>query len=394
MSSRPVLPRAVIALGITSLLADIASEMIVPILPLFVTSMIGAHALQLGVIEGVGNTTASLLKLVSGSWSDRLARRRPLVFGGYALTALTRPLLALASSWSWVLGCRFLDRCGKGLRGAPRDAMIAELTDPRLHGRAYGLHRAMDHCGALLGPLLAALCLALALDPRSIILWAFVPGAIAALVVLFGVDEPTRRLSSSRPTSIRLARFDSKFESALLLAALGLRAIGSPAELLLLLRLIEGALSPIEVALVYAGFNGVKSVVTYVAGRTSDRFAPRIVVLFGWVVEAGALWMLSVVTHSQSWVIALLIYAVASGWSEPGEKSFVASLAPAEERGRCFGWYHLTLGLGALPGGLLMGSVWDRFGAELAFGLASLAMGLAAAIAFLATRRGAPLLER
>lgn len=384
-SPRPKLPAAVIALGITSLLADVSSEMIAPLMPLFLTATLGAGALQLGLIEGVGDTTASLIRLFSGRWSDRAPKRKPWVVAGYATTALTRPLLALAPMWQWVLGCRFLDRVGKGIRSAPRDALIADVTPPEQRGAAYGLHRAMDHTGAMLGPLAAALCLAAGLAPRAIFALAFLPAAVAVVALLIGVREPAKQ----QRIVARSAGFvpqAGRIDVIVMLGGLFMRALGTPADMLLLLKLTQEHLSLTRVALVYAVYNGIRALVSWKAGRLADRFAPKQVALVGWIAQAALLWVFAAVGSPLTAIAAYWLYAIAAGIAEPAEKSFVATLAPADARGRVFGWYNMTLGLAGVPSGVLIGMLWDGRGAADALGVASGLIAGAAGLVFFATR--------
>ncbi len=384
-SSRPKLPAAVVALGVTSLLADVSSEMIAPVMPLFLTATLGAGALQLGLIEGVGDTTASLIRLFSGRWSDRAERRKPWVIAGYAITAATRPLLALAPVWQWVLGCRFLDRVGKGVRSAPRDALIADVVAPEQRGAAYGLHRAMDHTGAMLGPLAAALCLGLGLAPRAIFSLAFLPAVLAVLALYIGVREPARaeRITARAIGPVPVTR---RFDVIVLLIGLGLRALGTPADMLLLLKLTQEHLSLTHVALVYAAYNGIRALVSWQAGRLADRLAPKTVALVGWISQAALLWVFAVVVTPLAAVAVYWFYAFASGIAEPAEKSYVATLAPPEARGRVFGWYNMTLGLVGVPSGLMIGLLWDLRGVTDALGVASVLIASAAGLVFFTTR--------
>lgn len=383
------LPSTVIALGVTSLLADVSSEMVVPVLPLLLTTVLGAGALQLAAIEGFGNTAAALLRLVSGRISDRVARRKPLVLLGYGATALTRPLLAIAPTWGWVLGCRLLDRVGKGIRGAPRDALIADVTVEAQRGRAYGLHRAMDHLGATIGPLCAAAALAAGLDPRTIILLAFLPAALAMLALWGGVKESSRETAAATTTPQPLSP-GSRADLARLLGPLAIKTLGAPAEMLLLLKLTQENLAPTSVAVGFALYNAVQAGTTWLAGGWADRVAPRRVAWAGWVLQAVLLWLFAEAADTRIVCVAWLVYAGAAGICEPAEKKLVAAIAPAHARGTMFGWYNLTIGLTALPGGLLLGAIWDAAGARQALDLASLLLALAAAaLFFLSRRRGA-----
>lgn len=381
----PGLPRTVYALGLISLLTDVSSEMIAPVLPAFLTATLRAGAVQLGLIEGIADATAAVLKLLSGRWSDRLRRRTPLIAAGYSLSGLMRPLIGLASSWWWVLVCRFSDRIGKGLRSAPRDALIADFVDPAQRGAAFGLHRAMDHLGAVVGPLLAALLLLLGLPPQRVILLAALP-AIAVLIALrVGLREAPHEVATSEAPRLEAAPLEwSKVLP--LLVALFIRALGTPAEALLLLKLTQEHLSLPQVALVWSLHNMIRVLVALRAGSWADRSRPRSIALLGWVAQAALLWIFAAVVDRSGAVVAFLAYALASGISEPAEATFVAQLAPESSRGRVFGWYHMTVGLGALPAGVLIGSLWDAHGPSIALGLASSLLTAAAFLVFFLTR--------
>lgn len=376
------LPGAVLALGVVSLLTDLSSEMIYPLLPVFLTSVLGAGALSLGIIEGVAEATASLLKLVSGIWSDRLARRKSLVTLGYILAGAARPLIGLAASWPQVLGLRFTDRVGKGLRTSPRDALIADVTPPARRGAAFGLQRAMDHAGAVLGPLAAAALLTLpALSLRQVFLLAGVPAAAAVVVLLLAVREPRpppqAPAALPRPPSAKLAALPVPFRR--FLAALGLFTLGNSTDAFLLLRLAEGGLAASWVAVLWSAHHGVKMATAYAGGRLADRVGRRSLVLAAWGIYAAVYAAFALFQQQAALVAAFLIYGLSFGLAEPAERAWLVDLAPAAGRGRAFGAYHAVVGLAALPASLLFGLLWTRLGVPWAFATgASLALAAAA----------------
>ncbi len=359
-------PRTVIMLGIVSLLTDLSSEMIYPLLPLFLTAVLAAGPEAVGVIEGIAEATAALLKLVSGAWSDRLRRRKPLVVGGYSLASVARPLIGLAGSWPVVLGLRFADRVGKGLRTSPRDALIADATPPDLRGAAYGLHRAMDHAGAVLGPLVAAALLSLGgLEIRHVFLLAAIPGAVVVIVLLAAVHEkrPVPSPTHQPPGDVRA----TARELRPLLAAVAVFTLGNSTDAFLLLRLADIGIPAAWVAVLWSALHVVKLAVNTLAGRFSDRVGRRPLMLAGWGVYAGVYAAFALARGPAIFIAAFLVYGVYFGLTEPAEKAWIADLVPESSRGAAFGLYHATVGLTALPASLLFGVLWKLLGAPVAF---------------------------
>ncbi|MCG6963797.1 MAG: MFS transporter [Acidobacteria bacterium] len=369
-------PRIVIMLGVVSLLTDLSSEMIYPLLPIFLTAVLAAGPEALGVIEGTAEATAALLKLVSGAWSDRVRRRKPLVVGGYSLASVARPLIGLAGSWPVVLALRFADRLGKGLRTSPRDALIADATPADQRGAAYGVHRAMDHAGAVLGPLVAAALLKLGgLQIRHIFLLAAVPGAAVVIVLLSAVHEkrPTAPLRTRPAGSVRA----TARELRPLLAALAVFTLGNSTDAFLLLRLADIGVTAASVAVLWSALHVVKLTVNTLAGRVSDLAGRRPLMLAGWGVYAAVYATFAIAHGRVVFIVAFLIYGAFFGLTEPVEKAWIADLVPAASRGTAFGLYHATIGLVALPASVLFGVLWKLLGAPAAFttgaGLAVLA---------------------
>lgn len=385
------LPSTVLALGVVSLLADVSSEMVYPQLPLFLTTVLGVGALSLGLIEGVAEATASIVKLLSGAWSDRLARRKPLILAGYGVSAGARPLIGLAGSWPVVLALRFVDRFGKGVRGAPRDAVIAEVTPAEQRGAAYGLHRSMDHVGAVLGPLAAAALLMLpAIGLREVFLLSLVPGALSVMVLAFWVKEPART-TLAVTTGRRLPRPADwrRFPPALrgLFGALGVLSLGSASDAFFLLRLGHGGWSPSGISLLWAAHHVAKSVAALVGGKLADRRGRLGPMVLGWGALAAILMAFAGLEGTQSLAVAFVAYGLCVGLAEPAEKAAVADLAPGELKGTAFGFYNGARGVAALPASLLFGALWTRLGPEVAFGAAAGLVMLAILILLVAFRR-------
>jgi MFS family permease len=378
------LPAAVIALGVVSFFTDVSSEMIYPLLPLFLTSVLGAGPAALGVIEGVAESTAALLKAVSGRWSDRARRRKPLIVAGYGLAGAVRPLIGLAGSWTAVLGLRFADRIGKGLRSAPRDALIADVTPAARRGEAFGVQRAFDHAGAVVGPLLAAALLGWAgLQLRAVFLLAAIPAVVVIVVLLFAVPEPPRPIPTTPDEDAGSEPFGRRF--TLLLAAVLVFTLGNSADAFLLLRLAEVGVAPVQVALLWSAFHVVKAAATWLGGRLSDRLGRRPMVMAGWLLYAAVYLAFATVSRPTTLVVVFLAYGLYFGLTEPVERAWVVDLAPPSRRGAALGLYHGAVGLAALPASVLFGLLWQRFGAPVAF-----SFGAAAALAATLLLLGVP----
>jgi MFS family permease len=384
------LPRTVIALGVVSLLTDMSSEMIYPLLPVFIAGTLGGGALSIGLIEGIAEATASLVKLVSGALSDRMARRKWLLLIGYGLAGGVRPLIGLARAWPFVLFIRFADRVGKGLRGPPRDAIIADAVDPGARGRAFGLHRAMDHAGAVLGPLVAFALIGAGLESRQIFFAAAVPAVAVILVLLFAVREPARAVAAApagpRPLLrlIDLRGLGGEFQRLLL--ALVTFALAASTDAFLLYRMSQAGIGPGGLALVWSLHHVVKVAAAYLAGAASDRWRRRRELLAAsWVGYAAVYALFAATSTPAALVTVFMIYGVFIAAPEAVEKAWVADLVPADRRGAAFGWMQAGVGLAALPASLLFGVIWWAAGPSAAF-LTGSALAILAAL--LVTRVG------
>ncbi len=358
--------------------------MIYPLLPVFLTTVLAAGPRALGLIEGAAESVASLLKVISGVWTDRTHRRKPFVVFGYALAGIARPLIGLAGSWAAVLALRVTDRIGKGVRTSPRDALIADVTPAELRGRAYGLHRAMDHAGAVAGPLVAAALLTLGgLDLRHVFLLAAIPAALVIVALLAGVREP-RTASDPQPPAVGPQTgtgLGPDFRRLML--AILVFTLGNSTDAFLLLRLGAAGMAPARIALLWSAFHVVKSIATYLGGRLSDRLGRRPMVLGGWLVYAAVYAGFAAFESTPALVATFLAYGLYFGLTEPVEKAWVAELAPAAQRGRAFGIYHGAIGLASLPASVLFGVLWQSFGAGAAF-LTGAGLALAASLLLLA----------
>ena len=355
--------------------------MIFPLLPLLLASLPGTPAAALGVIEGVAEATAAAVKIVSGRLSDRAQRRKPLVVAGYALSSAVRPLVALAAFWPQVLLVRFLDRIGKGVRSAPRDALIAEVTPPGRRGVAYGLHRAMDNAGAVAGPLLAAALLGLlALPLRTVLALSVVPAALALLVLVLGVRETPRPAATAATSAVRApaAPLPPAFRRAV--AAVALFTLSASSDTFLLLKAREVGVSAAGIPLVWAFSNAIRAALVTWGGGLSDRHGRKRVLFAGWTLYAACYALIAFVKTPLALLVVLAVYSVHAALSEGAERALVADLVPPESRGRAFGWFHGAVGLAALPASAGFGLLWTWFGSRTAFlagaGVALLAAGL------------------
>ncbi len=390
-SVKRAIPAAVILLGVVSLLNDIASEMIYPVLPLFLTTVLGAGPVALGMIEGIAEAASSLLKVVSGIRSDVTRRRVPLILVGYIGSNLMRPLIGFAASWPQVLGLRFADRVGKGLRDSPRDALIADVTPPELRGRAYGLRQALDNLGAVAGPLItAALMSWWAWGLRSIFLLTAIPAALTIIALLAGLREPPRAQDSALPPSSRPAWPELSPGYKRFLLALGVFALGGSTDAFLLLRLNAVGVSAAGISLLWAAHQGVKVVSTYAGGALTDRIGARPVLTLGWILYA-AVYLAFAMVETREWLIAVfLVYGLYYGLTDAAEHTWVSLLVPADLRGTAFGYFHGVVGLTALPASLMFGLLLEAFGTPVAFISGALLAGAASAMLLAVPRNIAP----
>jgi MFS family permease len=374
------IPRPVWFLGLTSLFTDAATEMIYPLLPVYLSRVLGASAVSLGIIEGVAEGVNSLLKVISGYWSDRVSRRRPIVIAGYALSSLARPFIAITRTWPQVLLIRALDRVGKGIRGAPRDVLLARFATPTTRGRIYGFHRAMDHTGAIVGPLVATVILFFAPE-RYRLLFALtaIPGLIA-VALLFFVDEHagaerTRaragepRTTEPRTTTSNKPRITNRLPPRVvaLLGVLLVFGLGNSADAFLLLRLADALGGPTYVPLLWSAIHVVKASLSTWGGGLSDRFGRKHLIIAGWMIYALVYVGFALSTGAAAFIAWFLFYGVYFAFAEGAEKALVADLTPAARRGAAFGWYNAVTGMGALIASILFGELYEHFGAPVAF---------------------------
>lgn len=376
------LPRTVLILGIISFFTDFSSEMIYPLLPVFLSSVLNAGPFALGLIEGIAESTASILKIFSGFWTDSTGKRKPFILFGYGLAGFARPWIGLAQAWPAVLGIRFIDRVGKGIRSSPRDALIADVTIPEVRGKAYGFHRSMDHAGAVIGPLVAAGLLALPphlfgiqFNLRKVFLLAAIPGLIAWLILFLFLKEKETPHSISPEIKSKF-HFKEHWNQLgtpfkILLLALSVFTLGNSTDAFLLVQLSKNGVTPSLISILWAGHHLVKMGSNYWGGQFSDKIGHKKMILIGWIFFALIYLGFSQVESKNPLILIFLAYGLYYGLVEPAEKAWVASVVPTQLRGSAFGYYNLVIGLGALPASLLFGWIAEKWGAPWAFGMGS-----------------------
>ncbi|MBM3458708.1 MAG: MFS transporter [Armatimonadetes bacterium] len=368
------------------MLNDFSSEMIYPLMPLFFTTVLGAGPLALGAMEGLVDSLASLLKIGSGRLSDRLPQRKPLLFAGYALAALTRPFLALAAAPWQVFALRVVDRTGKGIRGAPRDALIADTVAPSERGRAFGFHRSMDHAGAIVGPLAALVAIQFFFggrplregDYRLLFGLAALPALASLAVILVCVRE--RPADSTRSPAARAAPPPLPRSLRYLFGILLLFALGNSSDAFLLLRARSVGLTERDLYLIWPLLHVVRSLLAAPAGALSDRAPRKLLIVSGWVVYALVYLGFGLATRPGEIWLLFGLYGLYTGLVEGSERALVADLAPPAARGAAFGWYNAAAGLAAFPASAGFGWLWHQVSPAAAFGVGA---GLALVAAFL-----------
>lgn len=386
----------VLALSVVSFLNDTSSEIIYPLLPAFLALTLGATPFIIGLIEGFAESVAAILKLFSGYLSDRFAKRKLPVFLGYSMASLTRPLLAFVTSWQQVLFVRLTDRIGKGIRGAPRDALLADSVSPEKRGLAFGFNRAADHLGAVFGPVAAFILLSFfasdpdnptARDYRQVFLFASVPVALGLFVIVFFVKEkkhePHPEDENITPIKLSLKEFDGNFKRFLVVIALF--TLSNSTDAFLLLRAEQAGIPVAVLPLLWMFLHFSKVVFSLIGGDLSDKIGRKKMIFAGWIVYALVYAGFAFVeTEWQAWALFLL-YGAYFGFTEGTEKALVADLVDPEKRGTAFGFYNLAFSITVFPASIIFGALWTGFGAAAAF-LTSALISLCAAGLLLTVR--------
>ncbi len=350
--------RTVILLGAVSLFTDVSSEGIYPLIPLFLTNVLHTQILAIGLIEGVAESTASILRVFSGYFSDRLGNRKWITVIGYSLSMISKPLLSVTTGWHQVLGIRFADRVGKGIRSAPRDALIADITPMETRGVSFGFHRAMDTTGAVAGPLIAFWMLkSLGIGYRHIFLLSAVPAVLGVLILVLFVREAVHktRVSGEMP-SLHLGMFSRQFKKFLLVT--GLFSLGNSSDVFLILRAQNVGVSAESILLIYVLFNSIEATLTTAAGAISDRLGRRTVILAGYIVFAVVYAGFGLAGSPAEIWIFFALYGLYNALTGGVQRAFAADLIGSEIRGTGLGAYHTLTGLALLPASLIAGYLW------------------------------------
>lgn len=360
------LPRTVWLIGLISLVNDSASEMLYPLMPLYLASVLMAGPKALGIIEGVAEATSSIFKLVSGVIVDRTKKAKPWILMGYTLAGIGRPLIAIANSWVWVLAIRFTDRLGKGLRSSPRDALLAESVNENQRGVTFGLHRSMDNAGAVIGPLLATMFLSMGVPLKDIFLWAIVPAAITVMLALC-IEEPKREvIPQANKFSWSLEGMPDQFKRYLVVA--GIFALANSSDMFLLLRAREAGVPQEQIPLLWAAISLITTVFGAPLSALSDTFGRKRFILIAWIAFAFFYIAMGLPDISVYQIFALFgVYGLFKAATEGVEKALVADMAPKGLAGTAFGWFNLITGLMLFPASFIFGWVYESIAPLYAF---------------------------
>ena len=366
--------------GFVSFFMDVSSEMIYPLVPLFLANVLGVSKSVIGLIEGIAESTASLLKVFSGWFSDRIGNRKWLMALGYGISTLSRPFVALATGWQQVLGSRFIDRVGKGVRTAPRDAIIAESADKTHLGRAFGFHRAMDTMGAVVGPALAFFLLGiLSNDYRKVFWLSMIPGVIAVLLIIFFITEKKKAFAAhaDRP-KLTIKHFDWRFKFFVIIAALF--AVGNSSDVFLILRAEQKGVHTVMIPVIYLLFNLVYSLSAIPAGMAADKFGKKRVILLGFILFAALYYGFAVAGSATAIWVLFGLYGLFMGLTEGIQKAFLATIIPKDFKATAFGVYNTVVGLATLPASIIGGWLWDHVSPSATFYFGAITAAVSAAL--------------
>ncbi len=372
--------RNVFVAGLVSFFMDVSSEMIYPLVPLFLANILGINKSIIGLIEGIAESTASLLKVLSGWFSDRLGNRKWLMAAGYGISTLSRPIVALATGWHHVMGSRFIDRFGKGVRTAPRDAIIAESAEKTHLGRAFGFHRSMDTMGAVIGPAIAFFLLGIFSNNYRLVFWlSMIPGAIAVLlIILFITEKRKASLPHSERPKVTLKHFNWKFKFFVAIAILF--AIGNSSDVFLILRAQQIGIPTVMIPVVYLLFNLIYSLSSIPAGIAADRFGRKRVILLGFVLFAVLYYGFAIARETIAIWVLFAFYGLFMGLTEGIQKAFLATIIPPDFKATAFGVFNTAVGLAMFPASLIGGWLWDHVSPAATFYFGSITASLSSVL--------------
>jgi len=358
--------RNIFIMGLVSLFTDLSSQMVFPLIPLFLTTVLGCGAYVVGIVEGAAETTASLLKVVSGYWSDKINKRKPFILFGYSMSSITKPLFALANIWTFVLFLRVIERIGKGIRTAPRDALVAESCDESVRGKAFGFHRAADGIGSTLGAVLALLLLPV-WGYRNIFLFALVPGIISVFIILFIQEKNAPAKQEKKQVSVKLSLKELPVNLRFFIIVSSVFAMGHFGYAFLLLRAKNIGLADNMAILLYVVFYIVYSICVIPLGIVSDKVGRKPVLMAGYVLFGITSFGLLVTSGFYGILLFFISYGIFYAMIDGTQRAFVVDLAPQHLKGTALGVFHTAIGLVALPGGYIAGLLWDKVSPEATF---------------------------
>jgi len=378
--------RNVLGMGLISLMNDMASEMIYPLLPIFLTAVLHAGAASIGIIEGLAETVVSLLKYFSGTYSDRLGKRKPVFATGYTFSNIVRPLIGIAGSWWQVLIFRVSDRIGKGVRSAPRDALLADSASPEHMGIAFGFQRSMDHAGAIIGPLIATALIQFGgLSIKTVFLISAVPGIITIILAWFlVVEKPKKKVSSGQ--SIMFTGSIKNRGYMLFLFAVIIFTLGNSTDAFLLLKARDMGIAIAMLPIIWVVLHISKAIFSIPGGWLSDRIGRKPVIIAGWIIYGLVYLGFAFASTKLSIWFLFFAYGLFFGLCEGTEKAFVADLVEGENRGGAYGLYNMAIGIAAFPASVIFGIVWEKIGSHSAF-IMGAAFAIAASIILMFARK-------
>ena len=366
--------------GLVSFFMDVSSEMIYPLVPLFLSNVLGVNKSVIGLIEGIAESTASLLKVFSGWFSDRIGNRKWLMAAGYGISTLSRPIVALAAGWQHVMGSRFMDRFGKGVRTAPRDAIIVESAEKTHLGRAFGFHRSLDTMGAVVGPALAFLFLGIFSNNYRTVFWlSMIPGAIAVLLIIFFISEKKKvSIAHAERPKLMFKHFDWRFKFFVSVATIF--AIGNSSDVFLILRAQQIGIPTVMIPVVYLLFNLIYSLSAIPAGIVADRFGRKRVILLGFILFAILYYGFAIAKDTTAIWALFAFYGLFMGLTEGIQKAFLATIIPSDFKATAFGVYNTAVGLAMFPASLIGGWLWDHVSPSATFYYGAITAALSAAL--------------